>query len=116
MALTLSALHVYPVKGLKGIDLEDARCTERGLENDRRWMVVDAEGEFLSQRSYPKMATVWTDLADGALTLSAPDVASVDALYRAMEGLQPGATLELTLLRGTEERTVTLTLAAPTEG
>jgi len=44
------------------------------------------------------------------------DVASVDALYKAMEGLQPGATLELTLLRGTEERTVTLTLAAPTEG
>ena len=44
------------------------------------------------------------------------DVASVDALYKAMEGLQPGAMLELTLLRGTEERTVTLTLAAPTEG
>ena len=44
------------------------------------------------------------------------DVASVDALYKAMEGLQPGATLELTLLRGTEERTVTLTLAAPAEG
>ena len=38
------------------------------------------------------------------------DVASVDALYKAMEGLQPGATLELTLLRGTEERTVTLTV------
>jgi uncharacterized protein YcbX len=78
VALTLSALHIYPVKGLKGIDLADARCTERGLENDRRWMVVDAEGEFISQRSHPKMATVWTDLADGALTLSAPDVASVD--------------------------------------
>jgi uncharacterized protein YcbX len=78
VALTLSALHIYPVKGLKGIDLADARCTERGLENDRRWMVVDAEGEFISQRSHPKMATVWTDIADGALTLSAPDVASVD--------------------------------------
>src|SRR5262245_1714700 len=69
MALTLSALHVYPVKGLKGIDLGEARCTERGLEFDRRWMVVDADGEFLSQREMPKMATVWTDFADGALTL-----------------------------------------------
>ena len=43
-------------------------------------------------------------------------VASVEALYKAMEGLQPGATLQLTLLRGTEERTVTLTLTSPTEG
>jgi hypothetical protein len=78
MKLTLSALHIYPVKGLKGIDLEEARCTDRGLQHDRRWMVVDEEGEFLSQRSHPKMATVWTDLGEGALTLSAPDIASVD--------------------------------------
>ena len=78
MALTLAALHIYPVKGLKGIDLQQARCTERGLEHDRRWMVVDAGGEFLSQREYPRMATVWTDIADGALTLSAPDMSTVD--------------------------------------
>jgi uncharacterized protein YcbX len=37
-------------------------------------MVVDADGEFLSQRELPKMATVWTDFTDGALTLSAPDL------------------------------------------
>jgi len=78
MALTLSSLHIYPVKGLKGIDLPSARCTDRGLERDRRWMVVDAEGEFLSQREVPKMATVWTDLTDEALTLSAPDMPEVD--------------------------------------
>jgi len=78
MALTLAALHIYPVKGLKGIDLQHARCTDRGLEHDRRWMVVDAAGEFLSQRAFPRMATVWTDIADGALTLSAPDMSTVD--------------------------------------
>jgi uncharacterized protein YcbX len=78
MALTLAALHIYPVKGLKGIDLQSARCTERGLEHDRRWMVVDSEGEFLSQREFPRMATVWTDIAEGALTLSAPDMSAVD--------------------------------------
>lgn len=78
MALTLSALHIYPVKGMKGIDLTEARCTDRGLEHDRRWMVVDAEGEFLSQRELPKMATVWTDLTGDALTLSAPDMPEVD--------------------------------------
>lgn len=74
MALTLSALYVYPVKGLKGIPLEAARCTARGLEHDRRWMVVDREGTFISQRSHPKMATVWTAIEGDSVVLSAPDV------------------------------------------
>jgi uncharacterized protein YcbX len=78
LPLTLSALHVYPVKGLKGIDLAAARCTDRGVEHDRRWMVVDSGGEFLSQREHPKMATVWTEIADGALSLCAPDEPSVE--------------------------------------
>ena len=79
MPLTLSALNVYPVKGLKGIALTQARCTERGLEHDRRWMVVDAENyEFLSQREVPRMATVWTEIGKGNLTLSAPDMDPVD--------------------------------------
>ncbi|HET9651286.1 MAG TPA: MOSC N-terminal beta barrel domain-containing protein [Usitatibacter sp.] len=77
MALTVSALHIYPVKGLKGIALEAARCTERGLEHDRRWMVVDRSGTFISQRSHPKMATVWTEIEDDHIVLSAPDVESV---------------------------------------
>jgi len=78
MALALSALHIYPVKGLKGIDLTSARATDRGLEHDRRWMVVDANGDFLSQREHPKMATVWTDIDADALSLSAPDMSTVD--------------------------------------
>jgi uncharacterized protein YcbX len=77
MSVTLSALHIYPVKGLKGIELTEARCTERGLQHDRRWMVVDAEGEFLSQREHPRMATVWTDIVDATLVLSAPDAGDV---------------------------------------
>jgi uncharacterized protein YcbX len=74
MTATIKSLHAYPVKGLKGIDLERSRCTERGLEHDRRWMVVDRDGEFLTQRSHPRMATVWTDLDSEALALSAPDM------------------------------------------
>ena len=73
MGLTISGINVYPVKGLKGIALEKARCTDRGIEHDRRWMVVDSEGVFMSQREFPKMATVWTDLDADFLSLSAPD-------------------------------------------
>ena len=75
--MTLSGLFIYPVKGLKGIALERARCTDRGLENDRRYMVVDAAGVFLSQRSHPKMATVWTEIEGDTLSLSAPDMAEI---------------------------------------
>jgi uncharacterized protein len=79
MPVTLSAIHVYPVKGLKGIDLTQARCTDRGLEHDRRWMVVDAgDHGFLSQREHPRMATIWTDIARGKLVLSEPDNDSVE--------------------------------------
>ena len=78
MAVTVSALYVYPVKGLKGIALESARCTERGLEHDRRWMVVDASGHFLTQREHPRMATVWTELGAATLELSAPDAGGVE--------------------------------------
>ena len=73
MAVSISALNVYPVKGLKGIALTEARCTDRGIEHDRRWMVVDRERQFVSQREHPKMATVWTEIDGDALVLSAPD-------------------------------------------
>jgi len=88
MPATLSKIHVYPVKGLKGIDLESALCTERGLQHDRRWMVVDRDGVFLSQREHPRMATVWTELSAEALILSAPDRSPVDVPL-AHRGAQP---------------------------
>jgi uncharacterized protein YcbX len=82
MSITVSALNIYPVKGLKGIALQEARCTELGIEHDRRWMIVDREGEFVTQREHPKMATVWTEIGDGALSLSAPDVGEVQVPLR----------------------------------
>jgi uncharacterized protein YcbX len=63
---------------LKGVAVESARCTARGLEHDRRWMVVDAGGGFLSQREHPRMATVWTAIEGDRLELSAPDVGAVE--------------------------------------
>jgi len=73
MGITLAAINVYPVKGLKGIALEEASCTDRGIRHDRRWMIVDPAGVFMSQRSHPLMATIWTDLDADSLRLSAPD-------------------------------------------
>ena len=77
MAITVKALNVYPVKGLRGIALAEAMCTDRGLEHDRRWMVVDESHRFVSQREVPRMATIWTDIVEDSLVLSAPDLAEV---------------------------------------
>ena len=73
MAITVSQLNVFPVKGLKGIAVESSAATGRGLAHDRRFVVVDGAGRFLSQRELPLMATVWTDIAGGELRLAAPD-------------------------------------------
>lgn len=73
VTIVVSQLNVYPVKGLKGIAVDSAAATERGLEHDRRFMVVDPSGAFMTQREHPRMATVWTEIDGGELRLAAPD-------------------------------------------
>jgi uncharacterized protein YcbX len=71
--LRVSALYVHPVKGFAGIPVEAAEVTPRGLAHDRRWMVVDADGMFVTQRERPEMVLVRTALTGGAIELEAPD-------------------------------------------
>jgi uncharacterized protein YcbX len=54
--LTLSEIHIYPIKSLGGIRLEKAVVQGKGLQFDRRWMLVDKAGVFLTQRTHPEMA------------------------------------------------------------
>lgn len=54
--LQLSEIWVYPVKSLGGIQLQESKVTDRGLELDRRWLLVDDDGRFLSQREHPELA------------------------------------------------------------
>ena len=69
----ISQINIYPVKGLGGISVPSCELTTRGLRNDRRFMIVDCDNRFVSQREMPKMATVWTEIIDGKLEFSAPD-------------------------------------------
>ena len=70
--LLLSELIVYPIKSAKGIPLPSARVVERGLEHDRRWMVVDDHNKFLTQRTHPRMALMEVQLRPDHLALTAP--------------------------------------------
>jgi uncharacterized protein len=54
--ITLSAIWIYPIKSLQGIALQASAFGRRGLDYDRRWMLVDTQGQFLSQREIPAMA------------------------------------------------------------
>lgn len=66
----ISSLHIYPVKGCRAVDLSEAAIERRGLAHDRRWMIVDATGRFVSQREIPRLATVTAGIDGGALRLS----------------------------------------------
>ena len=54
--LTLSEIYIYPVKSLGGIRLTNAQVQSKGLVFDRRWMLVDGEGKFMTQRTTPELA------------------------------------------------------------
>jgi len=66
----VAELYVYPVKSLRGIALDEAAIGCRGIEFDRRWMVVDPEGVFMTQRTTPAMATIRTSLTATELILT----------------------------------------------
>ncbi|MCH9699398.1 MAG: MOSC domain-containing protein [Gammaproteobacteria bacterium] len=68
--IVVSELYIYPVKSLAGIALQEATLEQTGFHYDRRWMVVTADGQFLTQRTHPHMALVKTSLADQTLRLS----------------------------------------------
>lgn len=75
-APTIDALHVYPVKGCRGLSPEriDAEVTgfaTSGL-GDREWMVIDSQGRFVTQREFPRLALVEVSLTGGTLALTTP--------------------------------------------
>jgi uncharacterized protein YcbX len=74
----LLSLHVYPLKSAGGIEVAEARVDETGLAHDRHWMVLDARGRFVTQRSQPRMALLRTALGDDRLRVSAPSMAPLE--------------------------------------
>jgi uncharacterized protein YcbX len=68
----LARLFVYPVKSCAGVEVREAVLTETGLDLDRAWMVVDAQGEFVTQRELPRMALVKPQIKVHEVVLRAP--------------------------------------------
>jgi len=68
--LTLSEIWVYPIKSLGGIRLTTAKVLPKGLEYDRRFMLIEEGGLFMTQRVYPQMALFKTAITGNQLTIT----------------------------------------------
>jgi len=66
----IQSLHIYPLKSGRVIDLAEAEVTAWGLAGDRRFMLVDPDGKFITQRKLQSLAQVTASSHDGVLTLS----------------------------------------------
>lgn len=82
---TVARLFIYPVKSCAGIELQEALLVETGLDLDRAWMVVDAAGHFVTQRSMPRMALVRPQLKSDEMVLRAPGMLALHVSIEAVE-------------------------------
>lgn len=66
----VSDIYIYPIKSLGGFSVTEATVTEKGFQHDRRWMLVDKEGIFMTQRQLPAMALLQTAITSDGLYVS----------------------------------------------
>ncbi|MGJ7546677.1 MOSC domain-containing protein [Variovorax sp. LT1R16] len=82
---TIAHLFVYPIKSCAGVELPEVLLTETGLEFDRAWMVVDAQGEFVTQRELPRMALIQPTLKHMEMVLRAPGMLALHVAFDRVE-------------------------------
>jgi len=70
--LKVSALFIYPIKACRGIEVQAFRLDALGPQLDRRFMLVDEQGGFISQRQEPRLSQVVPTLGPTALLVKAP--------------------------------------------
>jgi len=67
--IKVSQLFIYPVKSLAGISVNAAQLTDRGFQYDRRWMLVDEQNQFMTQRQFPGMALLRTGITEKGISV-----------------------------------------------
>jgi uncharacterized protein YcbX len=80
--MKVTEINIYPIKSTRRIALQESEVLPRGLPWDRRWMLVDAKGRFITARDYPSLAMVQTALKGGVLQVR---VAGADILELALQ-------------------------------
>lgn len=78
--MRLTSIHRYPLKSARVEDLDSAVVEHWGLAGDRRWMVVDEDGRFLTAREVHGLLTIHPRITDSGLRLSSPGVDPIDVV------------------------------------
>jgi len=94
--MQISALYIYPIKGCRGVSVTSATVEDIGLADDRRYLVVDANGKFLSQRELPAMARIVVTATASGWQLACDNHASI-----AITPIHTGVTRLVTIWRNT---------------
>ena len=90
--VSIDALYVYPIKSCGGVALTEVMVIETGFEFDRAWMVVDAAGEFVTQRELPRMTLIQPTLKTADMVLRAPGML---ALHVALDRVETAARVKV---------------------
>ncbi|WP_278350003.1 MOSC domain-containing protein [Marinobacter nauticus] len=70
--MKVKTLYIYPVKSLAGIDVSRFSLDDFGPKGDRRWMIVDGDNRFVTQRRLPQLVNVYTALQEGVVVIDVP--------------------------------------------
>ena len=81
MEYKISQIVYYPVKSLGAISVSEIKLDRFGVENDRRFMLIDQNGKFISQRTHPKLSLVSAELEAGGLVVSNLDFGRLEFPY-----------------------------------
>ncbi|MBI2380323.1 MAG: MOSC domain-containing protein [Gammaproteobacteria bacterium] len=77
----LSEINLYPIKSAAQVRVAEAEVEARGLRGDRRWMLIDEAGQFLTQRKHPHMALIRVRIEANFLMLDAPEMETLVVPY-----------------------------------
>ncbi|MBB6125156.1 MOSC domain-containing protein [Sphingobium subterraneum] len=73
----IASLAFYPVKSLRGSALPRASVEQRGIAGDRRWMVVDEQGRFVTRREVPALAHIEAKVSGEGIELRHEELGSL---------------------------------------
>lgn len=82
--LTVTELAIYPIKSTRRISVRQARITTTGFDHDRRWMLVDPKGQFITQRQHPEMVHITAQPDEHGLSLTAPEMQTTQIAFPEM--------------------------------
>ena len=60
---SVKEIYIYPIKSLAGISCQEALAEEMGFENDRRWMLIDADNQMITQREHRIMSQFYPNIS-----------------------------------------------------